>query len=156
VLELTIPGAGTLRLQHLVLDFNGTLACDGVLLQGVRARIDRLSEQLQVHVLTADTFGTARDQLRELPCEITLLPAQEQSEAKRAYVQRINPGSAVCIGNGMNDRLMLEHAALSIAVVQEEGAAVATLQAADVVARNILDALDLLLNPQRLVATLRR
>jgi len=154
-LELTIPGAPALRLQHLVLDFNGTLACDGLLMPGVRARMEQLSEHLKVHVLTADTFGTAREQLRGLSCALTLLPSQQQAEAKRAYVEQIAPASAVCVGNGRNDRLMLECAALSIAVIQEEAAAVETLLAADAVARSITDALDLLLHPQRLVATLR-
>jgi soluble P-type ATPase len=50
---------------------------------------------------------------------------------------------------------MLKEAILGIAVIQEEGAAVESLVAADIVTRSILDALDLLLRPLRLTATLR-
>jgi soluble P-type ATPase len=50
---------------------------------------------------------------------------------------------------------MMEVAGLSVAVVGPEGAAGALLGAADVVTRDIVDALDLLANPLRLKATLR-
>jgi soluble P-type ATPase len=50
---------------------------------------------------------------------------------------------------------MVKEAALGIAVIEKEGAAVETLLAADIVCGNILDALELLLNPKRLIATLR-
>jgi soluble P-type ATPase len=65
------------------------------------------------------------------------------------------PKAAVCVGNGRNDRLMLQEAGLGIAVVQGEGAAVQTALTADVLAPDILTALDLLIHPLRLVATLR-
>jgi soluble P-type ATPase len=154
MLEIRIPGRAALRLEHLVLDFNGTLACDGVLLAGVAERIERLAKQLQIHVVTGDTFGAARRALTGVPCELTILPAQAQAEGKRAFVERLNPRT-VCIGNGNNDRLMLQSAALAIAVIQQEGAALAALQACDVIVRDIADALELLLNPTRLIATLR-
>ena len=50
---------------------------------------------------------------------------------------------------------MMKAVALGIAVVQAEGAAAATLMAADVIAPTVCDALDLLLHPLRLKATLR-
>jgi soluble P-type ATPase len=49
----------------------------------------------------------------------------------------------------------MDAAALGIAVIQAEGAAPQTLCAADVVVREIGDALDLLVQPKRLAATLR-
>lgn len=59
------------------------------------------------------------------------------------------------IGNGRNDRLMLQHAVLGIGVIQTEGLAVEAMMAADVVTTDIAAALVLALNPLRLVATLR-
>ncbi len=50
---------------------------------------------------------------------------------------------------------MLEKAKLGILVIQEEGAAPSTLLAADVVCTDIMSALNLLLHPLRLTATLR-
>ncbi|MGN2390166.1 HAD family hydrolase [Pelomicrobium sp. G1] len=140
--------------MHLVLDYNGTLALDGELLPDVRERLQRLSAALSIHVVTGDTFGTARARLAGLPCQLSILPQRGQAEAKRVYVEHLGAGCA-CIGNGRNDHLMLKAAALAIAVVQQEGAWGDTLTSAQVIVRDIRDALDLLLYPQRLVATLR-
>ena len=155
-LRVDIPGFGALRIAHLALDFNGTLAVDGKLLPGVKRRIAMLSGRLRIHVLTADTFGRARAELRGLRCQLVVLGRGQQDRAKAAYVRRLVAARTACIGNGRNDRLMLRTAALGIAVVQAEGAAPATILASDVVVGDVRDALDLLLEPLRLVATLRR
>ena len=155
MLEIIIPGYKTLLLHHLVMDYNGTLARDGLLLDGVRDRLISLSEKMQLHVVTADTFGLARSQLSGLPCELAILPVEEQVQAKLAYIQRLGDVQVVAIGNGRNDQRMLQAAALGIAIIQGECAALETCLAADVLAPDILAALDLLRLPKRLIATLR-
>jgi soluble P-type ATPase len=155
MLDLTIPGFGRLEITDAVCDYNGTLARDGRLLDGVRERIIDLSSQLRVHIVTADTFGSATRQLQGAPCTVTILGAQGQAEAKRDFVQRLGAEHVVAIGNGRNDRLMLDAAVLGIVVTGAEGAAAASLQASDIVVCHVVDALDLLLKPTRLVATLR-
>ena len=155
MLEIDIPGYRKLRLQHLVLDFNGTMACDGELLEGVKARLEALSTQLRIHILTGDTFGKAQSQLAGIPCDLSILPVENQDRLKLEYIRRLGPEITVCVGNGRNDRLMLQEAGLGIAVVQAEGAAVQAVLVADVLAPEILAALDLLTHPLRLVATLR-
>jgi P-type E1-E2 ATPase len=155
MIEITIPGYRKLQLAHLVLDYNGTLACDGQLLSGVAERLNTLSEQVKIHVLTADTFGSVESALSEVAGELSILAPENQDVGKLRYVEQVGPEMTVCIGNGRNDRLMLKKAALGIAVLEGEGAAVETMMAADVLAPNILAALDLLLHPLRLVATLR-
>lgn len=156
MVSVDILGFGALRVANLVLDFNGTLAVDGRLLPGVKERLRTLSHHLAVHVVTADTFGKARSELKGVRCEIVILGTQAQDRAKAAYVRQLHAPSTACIGNGRNDRLMLRTAALGIAVIQGEGAAPEALEEADVVASDVRDALDLLLKPLRLVATLRR
>ena len=155
MLEISIPGYRDLRLEHLVLDYNGTLACDGELIPGVEPWLERLSRDLKIRVVTADTFGKVQSRLENSPCEIVVLGRDNQDRAKLAYVERLGPQETACIGNGRNDRLMLERAALGIAVVEQEGAATGTLLAADVVCPGILAAFELLSNPLRLTATLR-
>ena len=155
MIEIDIPDFGELRLAHLVLDYNGTLAVDGRLLFGVRERLERLASQLTIHVITADTFGRAADYLAGIPCQLDILPPGRQDEGKREFVRELGVEKCVCVGNGRNDRLMLQEAALGIAVLQDEGAAAATLMAADVVAADIQSALELLMQPLRLIATLR-
>jgi len=155
MIEIAIPGFTTLKLAHLVLDFNGTLAVDGRLLDGVKSRLNALSEKLKTHVLTADTFGRAKAQLADVPCSLTILPPANQPEGKLAFVQQLGVERVAAVGNGRNDRLMIKAAALGIVVLQEEGTAVETLLAANVAAPDIFTALDLLTNPLRLAATLR-
>lgn len=155
MIEIAIPGDKALRLEHLVLDYNGTLACDGALLPGVAERIVALSRQMDVHVVTADTYGGAVVAVRDLPCRVQVLPREGQAHAKMAYTAQLGRANTVCIGNGRSDRLMLQAAALGIAVIGPEGAAFDAIHAADIVVPDILAAFDLLLKPLRLVATLR-
>jgi len=152
---IKIPGNKALQLEHLVLDFNGTLACDGRLIQGVRARLKDLANQIKIHVLTADTFGGVASELQGIPCEVSIIARENQEKRKLAYVEELGAGVSVSIGNGRNDRLMLKASALGIAVIQEEGTAIEALHSADVVCNGILAALDLLTHPLRLAATLR-
>lgn len=155
MLQLEIPGWKRLALEYLVLDFNGTLACDGRLLPGVATRLARLAERLEVHVVTADTFGDVRTQLGEVPCRLQVLDCGDQAGQKAALVETLGADAVAAVGNGRNDRRMLQVAGLGIAVVQREGCAVEALMGADVAAPDILSALELLLEPLRLTATLR-
>src|SRR5574340_1015132 len=155
MIELAIPGFGQLELSELVCDFNGTLARDGVLIDGVRDLLARVAEQLHVRVVTGDTFGTARAQLAGCACEIEVLGPTDQAIAKAALVERLGASRVVAVGNGRNDRLMLASAALGIAVIGDEGLAGQAAAASDIVTRHIADALTLLLEPRRLLATLR-
>jgi soluble P-type ATPase len=155
MIEIAVPGHANLRLQHLVLDYNGTMACDGRLIEGVADALGRLAPKLHIHVLTADTFGSVRAQLRGIACELSVLGPGNQDVAKLEYVKGLGADTAACVGNGRNDRLMLKEAALGIAVVQGEGAATETLLCADIVCPTIGDALSLLVNPVRIAATLR-
>ncbi|MBN1103463.1 MAG: ATPase P [Deltaproteobacteria bacterium] len=155
MIEISVPGGKTLLLSFLVLDYNGTMACDGRLIQGVRDRLEKLSSGVEIHVLTADTFGSVRDELTGIPCRLTVIPKDDQAQAKADFIRGLGVGHTVAVGNGRNDQLMLQEAVLGIATLQEEGAAPGTLFAADVVTHSILDALDLLLFPIRMTATLR-
>ncbi len=150
-----IPGQEILKACHLVLDFNGTLAIDGKLIEGVRPLLGILSLQLAVHVLTADTFGTARQELSGINCKVKILDAAMQDIQKEAYVRTLGNKQVVAIGNGLNDALMLKNAALGIVVLQKEGASYKTLINADLVCNNIIDALELIVYPKRISASLR-
>lgn len=154
-MRIKIPGYGTLELKYLVMDYNGTLAVDGVVVKGVEQAFDMLAADLELHVITADTFGVAAENLNNMPCRLSVLPPGDQAAAKLDYIDRLGAESTVAIGNGRNDRLMLAKAALGICVILEEGAAVETINSADVICPSVLSALGLLLNPLRLTATLR-
>jgi soluble P-type ATPase len=155
MIHVSIPGFGDYHLEELVLDYNGTLAIDGHLLPQVQEKIGLLAKSLNIHVLTADTLGSAAEDLNGLPCKLTVISQESQDTAKRDYVKALGAAKCVCIGNGRNDRRMLHVAALGIAVIQKEGASSETILSAKIVCGHIIDAFELLENPKRLTATLR-
>jgi P-type E1-E2 ATPase len=150
-----LPGIGELHLKHLVLDYNGTIAFDGSLLSGVEEKLNQLANDLDIYILTADTFGTARQKCREIKGQIKVLSSSNGALEKEEFVDSLGAKNVVAIGNGVNDSLMLKKAALGIVVIGAEGAAQKAIREADVVVNDINDALGLLLNNIRLKATLR-
>lgn len=157
MINLNIPNFENenLQLENLVLDFNGTLAINGRLILGVKERLNSLSEKLKIHVITGNTFGTAEEELTGIKCELILLSQKNQRHEKENYINSLNKEKTVSIGNGRNDKTMLEFSIIGIIVLQTEGMAVESLISADIACENILDALDLLREPNRLKATLR-
>jgi len=154
MISVEVPGWGSFSIHHLILDLNGTLTLDGDLIPGVKERIEHLSGNLDIHILTADTLGRAAGNCRDLPVTLHVIGEKNQVEAKQKYLRSL-PSQSVAVGNGRNDTGMLGDAALGIAIVGPEGVFPEALQAADVVVRSINDALDLLICPDRLRATLR-
>lgn len=152
MIQLDIPYRGVLTLQHAVFDINGTLAIDGLPIAGVAERLKELSVHLRLHALTAATHGNSEaiEQALGLPLRVII-----RAEEKQQYVEQLGPSGVVAFGNGMNDIGMLRLAALGVAILGAEGLAARTLQAADVVVASPIEALDLLLHPKRLLATLR-
>ena len=153
-IEVEIPGFGLLSLSHLVSDYNGTLARDGVLLPGVRETLAAVSEKLSVHVVTADTFGMASRELQGLPLSLTILGEGSERNAKARLVSFLEGGVAV-LGNGANDLSMMEMADLAVAVLEGESLYAPLLERCPLLARGAVEALELFLNPTRLKATLR-
>ena len=156
MIEISIPGRGNSRITHLVFDVNGTLATDGTLITGVAEKLSLLREQVTVHLLTADTHGGQAAIDEVLGFEANRVTPGDEAVQKARCVEDYGAETTVAIGNGANDADMLNAAGIGIAVLGDEGLCVETLNAADVLVRDIHDALDLLLKPERLVATLRR
>jgi len=156
MIEIDIPGLKTLRLQHIVLDVNGTITKDGLLIEGTKELLAELGSRLEIHLITADTHGRQEAINRELNLAAVRIPDSKQAEAKLEYVNKLGKDSVVAVGNGANDALMLEQAALGIAILGPEGAAGTAIQKADVVVSDIRSALELILHSKRLIATLRR
>jgi len=155
MIQIKIPGSGIRYIKHAVFDFNGTIACDGILIKGVKAQMHKFSDLIEFHVITADTFGSVRQQLKGTGCNIIIIPEKNQASAKADFLDSLGPDQALCAGNGANDVMMLEKAGTGIAVLQEEGLACSCLKAADLVVRNVLDIFCFFKTPERLVATLR-
>ena len=156
MIELTIPGREPLRLQHLVTDVNGTLAVDGVLIDGLAKRIASLRDRMEIHLLTADTHGRQTVIDEQLNLRATRVRAGNETGQKADFIRKIGAETVVAIGQGANDTEMLKAAALGICVMSREGVAIETFISADIIVPDIFAALDLLEKPVRIVASLRK
>ncbi|HKZ56457.1 MAG TPA: hypothetical protein VJ024_02025, partial [Thermodesulfovibrionales bacterium] len=124
-------------------------------LTGVKKQLNRIAKFLKIHVLTADTFGKARQELKGVKCEIHILTGKNHDIQKEEYINKLGAEAVVAFGNGSNNRRMLKAARIGIAVSLGEGCAVDAMMSADVFVTSAKDGLDLLLNPKRCKATLR-
>ena len=154
MLKINIPGREELALNHLILDYNGTIAEDGEIIDSIRPRLAELSKELSIYVITADTHGTAAKKCEGLPLQVLTFPTTEVGKIKAEEATKME-GGVITIGNGFNDIQMSDAADLSICVIGKEGCCGALLAHTDVVVTSIEDALDLLLKTGRLHATLR-
>ena len=155
MISITIPGFGDFNLDAAIIDYNGTLAVDGKLIKGIAEPLNALSELLEIHIVTGDGFGTAKAELAEINCKLTIIPPENQGLSKQKYLHQLNPKTTVAIGNGKNDAFILKESALGIAIIGEEGIAVEALLSANIILPSIALALELFHNPRRLKATLR-
>ena len=151
-LELDIPGRGRVAIEHVLFDVNGTLTDRGELIDGVAERLAQLGAQVQVMLVSADTFGTLAEVGERLGAAVKHVAGGND---KLTLVHELGPDRTAVVGNGSNDGPALAAAALGIAVLGPEGTSGDAIRAADVLCASILDALDLLLDARMLVATLR-
>jgi len=156
MIELNIPGRGLLQLEHLVCDVNGTIAVDGQLIEGLARHLTDLRDRLSLHLLTADTHGRQQVIDQQLNLRAFRIQTGNESAQKAEYIRSLGADQVVAIGQGANDAEMLKTAGLGICLFSVEGTSVETLLAADLVVSNIFDALNLLENPLRIVASLRK
>ncbi len=155
MLEIEIPTKEKIYLKYLVSDFTGTLSVDGVLIPGVKEKLNEIAKILEIHILTADTFGKAKYALEGICAKVCILNPGNEDIQKEKYVKKLGENLVIALGNGRNDRRMLKKAKIGIAIMLEEGCAIETLLNADIVVKSPIDALDLILNPKRLIAVLR-
>lgn len=157
--RVEIPGFGEREIHTIITDFAGTLSTGGRVSPEVREKLIRLAEMVDIHVVTADSFGTASQELEGVPMTLRILDAGREHEQKAVYASRHHPKYVAALGNGNNDRLLLvrvkEAGGLAIAVDNGEGCAVETLLQGHLLIHGAASALDLLLEPLRLLATLR-
>jgi soluble P-type ATPase len=155
---IDIPQFGRREIHALVSDFTGTLTRKGKLVAGVKGRLVRLLELVDVHIVTSDVFGTAKEQLAGILTPHIIRGKRHDLEKER-YLRRIGPRHVAALGNGNNDWRLLRKVknagGLSLAVENGEGCAVAALLQAHLLIFGAANALDLLLEPKSCLATLR-
>ena len=157
MISIDIPGREhPLEIEALILDYNGTIAKDGALIEGIPERLVKLADAVEVYVLTADTYGTVRGQCEPLGVTIRTFPHAGAAVCKEEIVRELKQSAKVCaVGNGLNDVQMMDAADFAVAVLEAEGMYAGLLPHANVLVRSAEEALDLFLEPDRLRATLR-
>jgi soluble P-type ATPase len=155
LIKIDIPGWGNMEIENILLDLNGTIATNGKIPLDVREKINLLSEKVTIYILTADTQGTAEEEVRGMNADMIKIAEEDSKNRKFEFLKTFDFEKTVAIGNGNNDQLILKEAALGIAVLGDEGMSVSALKDADIVVKDISNALDLFLKPKRLIATLR-
>ena len=153
---LEIPGYKNLDIKNVVFDYNGTLAKDGQIDSKTKNLLKEVCSKYSVFVITADTFGTVKEELKEFDLKVIVLSSKNHTKEKMEFVSQLGKDITVAIGNGNNDKMMLDTATLSIAIIGDEGCSKDALFASNIVCKDIKSAMELLLYPKRLIATLRR
>lgn len=156
MLNFVIPGMDNVCIENLLIDFNGTLGEDGILIEGLADQLSELSNSVDICVVTADTNGTVKEQLKDIPVGVITFEGKNTSEEKKKIIRSYNPIRTAAIGNGFNDYKMMREARLAIGVIGTEGISTNLFSFSDIVVSDIRDALDLLLKPHRIIATMRR
>ncbi|NLC02650.1 MAG: HAD family hydrolase [Tissierellia bacterium] len=150
-----IPGRDNIEIENVVFDYNGTIAVDGKLIHGVQELINILSDQANIYILTADTYGTVEKECININAKVLTFPKENAGENKKEIVEKLGGQRTICLGNGFNDIPMFEECILSIGIVEGEGMSGKLLSLADIVSRNIIEAINIILNKTMIKATLR-
>jgi soluble P-type ATPase len=157
-IALHIPGFGERQIHILATDYTGTLACGGKLVPGVKERLLKLGARLDLHILTADSFGTADAELARIVIPYHLREDRHDIE-KEHYVSQFDLEHVAALGNGNNDRLMLRAVknggGIAISIDNGEGCALDALLNSHLHIFSAVNGLDLLLDVTRCKATLR-
>lgn len=148
-----IPGQDELEIKTIILDLNGTLSVGGVVPDGVKERLLRLKPHFKIVFFTGNTRNDADELAKNLGIEWRLA---KTAGDKRRLALELEPNTCATIGNGLIDLELFAVVRLSIATLQAEGVHVKTLLNADIVIPTINDALDMFIDEQRLIATLRK
>ena len=83
---IDIPQYDTLNLKYLVLDYNGTIATDGLLDEKTKEQLKLLANHLEIFVLTADTNGTVKKECANLPVTVKVFDSNGAMQHKSDIV----------------------------------------------------------------------
>lgn len=150
-----IPGRDNIEIENIVFDYNGTIAINGKLIDEVKESLNTLAKQVDIYILTADTYGTVQKACEDIDGKILTFPKEDAGKSKKEVVENLGGQKTICIGNGYNDIFMFEESILSIAIIEGEGASGKLLSKADIVVRNIIEGINIILNKNMVKATLR-
>jgi soluble P-type ATPase len=154
MISIQRPGQSNIEIDFILIDFDGTLASDRRVHPKAKDKINLLSKRIKIYILTKGEKEDVEEVLKKVKAEIVYLDEGKSSQQKLDLLRRLGASRTVAVGNGVDDAPMMEEAGFSMCVIGKEGTFSETMNKADVVFTDILDALDFLLKPLRQKATL--
>ena len=151
-MKIVIPNFKEVEIKNIVLDYNGTIAKDGKIKKEVKNILKEL-KGFNIYIITADTYGNVKKNIKDLNVSLKILNSSNHTQEKADFVKNLK--NVFAIGNGSNDSLMLKEALIGVCVIEDEGCSKEALLNSDIVCKSIEDALNLIKNPKRIIATLR-
>nr|WP_312579781.1 HAD hydrolase family protein [Sedimentibacter sp.] len=156
MINIEVPGRRSYSIENVVFDYNGTIAVNGIISPSIKDKISLLCEKANVYILTADTYGSAAKECDGLNVKLMTFPNDDAGECKAKIVSDLGVENTICFGNGYNDIKMFEAARISVAVLGDEGMCSGLVNVSDILVKSIEDGINLLLNTNRIIATLRK
>lgn len=155
MIEVKIPGYKNLNIENIVFDYNGTIAVDGVVSEDIKKELKDMSKYLNIHIVTADTYGNVKKQCQGLPVEVQTFPGDNAAVHKKEIVKKLGEQCTAAVGNGINDVEMFKISALAVAVIEEEGCAAQAIMNSHIAVKSIKDLFHMFMKKNRIKATLR-
>src|SRR4030042_6452932 len=100
MINISIPGWGNIEIENLVLDLNGTIATDGKIPLEVKEKINSLSDKVKIYILTADTQGTAIEEISNMGVELLKVSGENSTEVKLRVLESLERRGTVALGKG--------------------------------------------------------
>lgn len=155
MIHISIPSYKDIKIKSVVFDYNGTLATDGIVDIDIKNKLKVLQKKVDVYVLTADTYGNVAKNLADTKLKVHIISKENGTDDKANFVRKLGSSTCIAVGNGNNDSLMIKEAEIGICIIGDEGCSTKALFNSQIVFKSINDCLELLLNTNRLIATLR-
>ena len=154
MITLQSSSQAKLEIEHLIIDYEGTLAMDGRVHPKAKDKINLLAKRLNIYILVKGEQEKAEEVLKRVKAKIIFLKEPEPSAQKLEFLLNLGAPKTGVIGNGEDDVPMSKEAGFSMAIIGKEGGSGELIQSADLTFLTIVDALDFLLKPLRQKATL--
>ena len=153
---INVPETGKYEIENIVFDYNGTIAINGEIISGILEKIVKLTEVFNVAIITADTFNTVRKAFKNTNVNIHIIDNENGTIQKKEFIKNIGSNKTIALGNGRNDQLMLKEAIISIAILNDEGVSLKALNNADFLLKDINHFFEMIEEPKKLIAILRK
>lgn len=153
---IEIPNDDNLDIKNIVFDFNGTIAISGKIIDGVFDKIIKLSENFNISIVTADTFGSVKKIFKDTNINIHIISKDNGSLDKMNYIKKIGALNTIALGNGNNDSMMLSKAKIGISILNQEGLSLEALKSSNILLKDINDFFKMIEEPKKFIAILRK